>query len=140
MDRAEVEKLIPHRPPFLWIDRVEELEPGVHCVAWKFIDLESPAFAGHFPSRPVLPGVFLIEAVAQTAGVMLAAAAAQEPEALPLLAAVNRFKFLKSVGPGQELRIETRKLTDAGSMAYIEGTVSVAGEIVARGELSVVSA
>jgi 3-hydroxymyristoyl/3-hydroxydecanoyl-(acyl carrier protein) dehydratase len=71
---------------------------------------------------------------------MLAAAAAQEPEAVPLLAAVNRFKFLKSVGPGQELRIETRKLTDAGNMAYIEGTVSVAGEIVARGELSVVSA
>ena len=145
MERNQIEKLIPHRPPFLWIDRVEELEPGVRCVASKFIDPANPAFAGHFPARPVLPGVFLIEAVAQTAGVMLAApvpeaAQAQDSEAVPLLAAVNRFKFLKAVGPGEELRIETRKLTDAGKMAYIEGTVRVAGEIVARGELSVVSA
>jgi 3-hydroxyacyl-[acyl-carrier-protein] dehydratase len=140
MDRNEIEKLIPHRPPFLWIDGVEELEPGVHCLAWKRIEPDSPAFAGHFPSNPVLPGVFLIEAIAQTACVMLASAAGLEPEGLPLLAAVNRFKFLKPVGPGQELRIVTRKLTDAGKMAYIEGTVSIAGEVVARGELSVVSA
>lgn len=140
MDRNEIEKLIPHRPPFLWIDGVEELEPGVHCLAWKRIEPDSPAFAGHFPSNPVLPGVFLIEAVAQTACVMLASASQPDPDGVPLLAAVNRFKFLKPIKPGQELRIATRKLTDAGKMAYIEGTVSVAGEVVARGELSVVSA
>jgi len=140
MDRDEIEKLIPHRPPFLWIDGVEELEPGAHCLAWKRIEPENPAFAGHFPANPVLPGIFLIEAVAQTACVMLASAAQPDPDAVPLLAAVNRFKFLKPVKPGQELRIVTRKLTDAGKMAYIEGTVSVAGEVVARGELSVVSA
>ena len=87
-----------------------------------------------------MPGIFLIEAVAQTAAVMLGSAAQpRESDATPLLAAVNRFKFLKTVGPGSELRIETRKLTDAGNMAYIEGTVQVAGEIVARGELSVIS-
>jgi 3-hydroxyacyl-[acyl-carrier-protein] dehydratase len=140
MDRHEIEKLIPHRPPFLWIDGVEELEPGLHCLAWKRIEPDSPAFAGHFPANPVLPGIFLIEAIAQTACVMLASAAQPDPELVPLLAAVNRFKFLKPVKPGQELRIVTRKLTDAGKMAYIEGTVSVAGEVVARGELSVVSA
>jgi 3-hydroxyacyl-[acyl-carrier-protein] dehydratase len=138
IDRNEIEKLIPHRPPFLWIDRIEELEPGVRCVAWKLLQPES--FAGHFPARPVLPGVFLIEAVAQTAGVMLASAGQPlESETPPLLAAVNRFKFLKTVGPGGELRIETRKLTGAGNMAYIEGTVQIGEEIVARGELSVVS-
>lgn len=140
MDRSEIEKLIPHRPPFLWIDGVEELEPGVHCLAWKRIDPECPAFAGHFPANPVLPGIFLIEAIAQTACVMLASAAPPDPEGVPLLAAVNRFKFLKPIKPGQDLRIVTRKLTDAGKMAYIEGTVSVEGEVVARGELSVVSA
>jgi 3-hydroxyacyl-[acyl-carrier-protein] dehydratase len=138
---SEIERLIPHRPPFLWIDRVEELEPGVRCVAVKFVDPENPVFAGHFPDKPILPGVFLIEAVAQTAGVMLGSAAqvaARNKGGVALLAAVNRFKFLKPVTPGQELRVETKKLTEALQMAYIAGTVWVDGEMVANGELSVV--
>jgi 3-hydroxyacyl-[acyl-carrier-protein] dehydratase len=140
IERSEIETMIPHRPPFLWIDRVEELEPGVRCVAVKFVDPADPIFAGHFPAKPILPGVLLIEAVAQTAGVMLGSAAPQGAPELALLAAVNRFKFFKPVTPGRELRIETKKLTDAGKMAYITGTVYVDGEIVASGELSVVSA
>ena len=144
IERSEIETMIPHRPPFLWIDRVEELDPGVRCVALKFVDPKDPIFAGHFPAKPILPGVLLIEAVAQTAGVMLGSAAPRDAAGtgarVALLAAVNRFKFLKPVTPGQELRIETKKLTDAGPMAYISGTVWVDGEIVASGELSVVSA
>ncbi|MGD0506823.1 MAG: 3-hydroxyacyl-ACP dehydratase FabZ [Terriglobales bacterium] len=140
IERREIETMIPHRPPFLWIDRVEELEPGVRCVAVKFIDPADPIFAGHFPAKPILPGVLLIEAVAQTAGVMLGSAAPQGSGNLALLAAVNRFKFFKPVTPGRELRIETKKLTDAGKMAYVSGTVFVDGEMVASGELSVVSA
>jgi 3-hydroxymyristoyl/3-hydroxydecanoyl-(acyl carrier protein) dehydratase len=147
MERSEIEKMIPHRAPFLWIDRVEELEPGVRCVAVKFVDPANPIFAGHFPAKPILPGVLLIEAVAQTAGVMLGSAvplAADKPdgvteEGVALLGAVNRFKFLKPVTPGQELRIETTKITEAGRMAYIGGTVWVGAEMVASGELSVVS-
>jgi 3-hydroxyacyl-[acyl-carrier-protein] dehydratase len=144
IERSEIETLIPHRPPFLWIDRVEELEPGVRCVAVKFVDPANPVFAGHFPAKPILPGVFLIEAVAQTAGVMLGSATLEAPAksngAVALLAAVNRFKFLKPVAPGQTLRVETKKLTEALQMAYISGTVWVDGEIVANGELAVVSA
>src|SRR5271169_1862160 len=102
MERSEIETLIPHRPPFLWIDRVEELEPGVRCVAVKFVDPADPIFAGHFPAQPILPGVLLIEAVAQTAGVMLGSAAPQGSGELALLAAVNRFKFFKPVAPGRE--------------------------------------
>jgi 3-hydroxyacyl-[acyl-carrier-protein] dehydratase len=143
MERSEIETMIPHRPPFLWIDRVEELEPGVRCVAVKFVDPADPIFAGHFPAKPILPGVLLIEAVAQTAAVMLGSAASQAGiktgGGVALLGAVNRFKFLKAVTPGQELRIETRKLTGVGRMAYIGGTVWVDGEMVAKGELSVVS-
>ena len=138
MDRSQIESLIPHRPPFLWIDRIAELEPGVRCVALKYVDPAEPFFAGHFPSQAILPGVFLIEAMAQTAGVMLGGVT--KGEGLPKLAAVNRFKFLKPVRPGSDLRIVTRKLTEAGAMAYIEGTVQVGDEIVARGELTVVSA
>ena len=143
IERSEIETMIPHRAPFLWIDRVEELEPGLRCVAVKFVDPADPIFAGHFPAKPILPGVLLIEAVAQTAGVMLGSAAAQTAGAtggVALLAAVNRFKFLKIVTPGQQLRIETKKMTEAGRMAYIGGTVWVDGEMVASGELSVVSA
>jgi 3-hydroxyacyl-[acyl-carrier-protein] dehydratase len=144
MERSEIETLIPHRAPFLWIDRIEELEPGVRCVAVKFVDPANPVFAGHFPTRPILPGVFLIEAVAQTAGVMLGSAMPQDAGrnqgGIALLAAVNRFKFLKPVTPGQNLRVETKKLTEALQMAYIAGTVWVDGEMVANGELSLVLA
>ena len=140
MERIDIENVIPHRAPFLWIDRVEELDAGVRCVAVKWIDPEEPALRGHFPTRPILPGIFLIEAMAQTAGVMLGAAAPPEPGATPLLAAVNRFKFLKPVLPGQELRIVTTKLTEVGKMACIEGKVTVNGVTVAMGELTVLSA
>lgn len=143
IEQTEIKTLIPHRPPFLWIDRVDELEPGVRCVAVKFVDPADPIFAGHFPAKPILPGVLLIEAVAQTAGVMLGSAAPRLDDknrgGVALLAAVNRFKFLKPVTPGNELRVETKKLTDAGQMALIAGTVWVGGEMVANGELSVVS-
>jgi 3-hydroxyacyl-[acyl-carrier-protein] dehydratase len=140
IDRSEIETMIPHRAPFLWIDRVEELEPGVRCVAVKFVDPADPIFAGHFPAKPILPGVFLIEAVAQTAGVMLGSVEPQRVGGgVALLAAVNRFKFLKTVTPGQNLRVETKKLTEVGQMACIGGTVWVDGEMVASGELSVVS-
>ena len=111
----------------------------------KFVDPADPIFAGHFPAKPILPGVLLIEAVAQTAGVMLGSATAplagsRSGEGVALLAAVNRFKFFKPVTPGQELRIEVKKLTEVGQMACIGGTVWVDGKIVASGELSVVSA
>lgn len=140
MGRSEIEAMIPHRAPFLWIDRVEELEPGERCVAVKLVDPEDPIFAGHFPAKAILPGVLLIEAVAQTAAVMMGSAGSREAAGgIALLAAVNRFKFLKPVSPGQELRIETKKLTEAGKLACIGGTVWVDGEVVASGELSVVA-
>jgi 3-hydroxyacyl-[acyl-carrier-protein] dehydratase len=150
MERTDIENAIPHRAPFLWIDRVEELDPGIRCAAVKWIDPEEPALRGHFPGRPILPGIFLIEAMAQTAGVMLGAAAQTEPGlsaatppepgATPLLAAVNRFKFLKPVLPGQEIRIVTTRIVEAGKMACIEGKVTVDGVTVAVGELTVLSA
>jgi 3-hydroxyacyl-[acyl-carrier-protein] dehydratase len=139
LDKDAILGLIPHRPPFLWVDRVVEIEAGVRCVGLKFVDPAEPCFAGHFPGKAVLPGIFLIEAAAQTAGVMLGAPGLT-PAGERLLAAVNRFKFLKPVSPGSELRIETRKVSSAGALAYVEATVLVEGEVVAKGELSLYSA
>jgi len=139
MERNEIEKIIPHRAPFLWIDRVEDLEPGQRCVARLTVDAANPIFAGHFPGRPILPGVLLIEAVAQTAAVMMGAVTPEATMESALLASVNRFKFFKPVTPGMELRIETVKLTQVGTMACIEGTISAQGVKMASGELSVVS-
>jgi len=138
MTRSEIEKMIPHREPFLFLDNVLELEPGTRCVAQMIVDPKNPIFAGHFPSNPILPGVLIIEAVAQTAAVMMASAAPEGSIGNALLAAVNRFKFLKPILPGHDVRMETTKLTAAGSMFYIGGTVSVDGITVASGELSVV--
>jgi 3-hydroxymyristoyl/3-hydroxydecanoyl-(acyl carrier protein) dehydratase len=147
LNREQILDLIPHRPPFLWIDSIVELEIGVRCVALKSIDPSEALFAGHFPGNAILPGVIIIEAAAQTAAVMLSsatrhAASTERSTAAGgsrLLAAVNRFKFLKPVRPGSELRIETTVVTEVGPMAYVEATVWVGHDQVAKGELAVVS-
>jgi 3-hydroxyacyl-[acyl-carrier-protein] dehydratase len=135
---SEIEAILPHRPPFLWIDRVQSVEPGVRCVAFKHIDPRAPFFAGHFPGHPILPGVFLVEAAAQTAGVMMGASGTA-PGSEKRLAAINQFKFLKPVYPDTVLEIETRLLVEREGMALVSAVITVAGEVVANGQLTVVS-
>jgi 3-hydroxyacyl-[acyl-carrier-protein] dehydratase len=134
----EIEAILPHRPPFLWIDRVESVEPGVRCVAWKRIDPQAPFFAGHFPGDPILPGVFLVEAAAQTAGIMMGASG-EASGSVKRLAAINQFKFRKPVRPDAVVEIETRLLVEREGMALVSAVITVAGEIVATGQLTVVS-
>jgi len=134
----EIEAILPHRAPFLWIDRVESVEPGVRCVASKHIDPRAPFFAGHFPGDPILPGVFLVEAAAQTAGIMMGASGSAKGTE-KRLAAINQFKFRKPVYPGALLEIETRLLVEREGMALVSAVLSVAGEVVASGQLTVVS-
>jgi len=137
-------KRIPHRPPFLWIDLVVFLDPGRKCSARKVVQSNLPFFAGHFPGTPVLPGVFLIEAAAQTAAVMTgcpdhagpgASESAKTPPAM--LVCVTRFKFLKPVLPDSELLIHTKLLSQIGPVASVEATIEVGGDTVAKGELLV---
>jgi 3-hydroxyacyl-[acyl-carrier-protein] dehydratase len=136
--KTEIEAILPHRPPFLWIDRVQSVEPGVRCVASKHIDPQAPFFSGHFPGDPILPGVFLVEAAAQTAGVMMGASGTA-PGSQKRLAAIKEFKFHKPVYPDAVVEIETRLLVEREGMALVSAVVTVAGEVVASGQLTVVS-
>ena len=134
---TSIEALLPHRPPFLWIDRVLAVEPGL-CRASKHIDPAAPFFAGHFPGDPILPGVFLVEAAAQAAGVMMAASDPR-PGTTKRLAAINHFKFRKPVTPGATIEIETRLVLEHEGMATVSAVITVAGETVASGQLTIVS-
>ena len=110
----------------------------MRCVASKHIDPQAPFFAGHFPGDPILPGVFLVEAAAQTAGVMMGAAGTA-PGSQKRLAAINQFKFQKPVRPDAMVEIETRLLVEREGMALVSAVITVAGEVVASGQLTVVS-
>jgi 3-hydroxyacyl-[acyl-carrier-protein] dehydratase len=138
MMETDIESILPHRPPFLWVDRVHTVEPGVRCVASKRIDPQAPFFAGHFPGDPILPGVFLVEAAAQTAGIMMGASGATSGRE-KRLAAINQFKFQKPVRPGAVVDIETRLLVEREGTALVSAIMTVAGETVATGQLTVVS-
>jgi 3-hydroxyacyl-[acyl-carrier-protein] dehydratase len=144
LNREQILQRIPHRPPFLWIDSVLELEAGMRCVAAKFVNSEEPILAGHFPGNAILPGVLIIEAAAQTAAVMLGAVqqadsvpSKEQQAAIPLLAAVNRFRFLHPVPPGSEMRIEAIKEAEYGSLASVKIRVWVGEREVAGGSLFV---
>ena len=130
-----VEDLLPHRPPFLWVDEILDVEPGVRCVAIKRLDGSEPVFTGHFPGNPILPGVLLIEAAAQTGVLMLGAGRPERPGVM-LLAAVTHFKFQQPVRPGDVIEIETRVLTEAMGMAVVSAVVRVGTSVVASGQLS----
>ncbi len=133
-----VDDLLPHRPPFVWVEEILEIEPGVRCVAAKRVDPADPVFAGHFPGNPLLPGVLVIEAAAQAAGLMLAAASAGPPGPM-VLAAVEHFKFKRPVRPGDLMEIETRLLTEVPGMAAVSVVVRVGTAVVASGQLSLAS-
>ena len=138
MSLIDIESLIPHRAPFRWIDRIIDVEPGRSCHAVTEIDPHEPFFAGHFPGDPVLPGVFLVEAAAQTAGVMLALSPTPRGTKLRL-AAISQFKFLNPVLPGALLHVETKALVERDGMTLVFATMSVDGHTVATGQLTVVA-
>ena len=126
----EIEAILPHRPPFLWVDHVLSVEAGVRCVASKRIDPEAPFFAGHFPGDPILPGVFLVEAAAQTAGIMMGASGAAAGSQ-KRLAASGPVQVPRRRSSGAVIEIETRLLVETDGMALVSAVISVAGEIVA---------
>ncbi len=134
LDRAGVEALIPHRPPFLLVDSVEELEPGVRCVALRTLRADDFWFAGHFPGNPVMPGVLVVEALAQTA-TLAAASSGDAAGKIGLFAGIDKVRFKRVVKPGDTLRLEAELLAMHGPVGKCKVVAKVDGQLACRGEI-----
>jgi 3-hydroxyacyl-[acyl-carrier-protein] dehydratase len=134
LDRSEVESLLPHRPPFLLIDEVDELEPGVSCVALRTLRDDDFWFTGHFPGNPVMPGVLIVEALAQTATVA-AASAGEAAGKIGLFAGIDKVRFKRVVKPGDTMRLEAEIIAVHGPVGRAKVKATVDGQLACRGEL-----
>ncbi len=134
LDIDAIREILPHRYPFLLVDRIEELEVE-RVVGIKNVTVNEPFFAGHFPDYPVMPGVLIIEAMAQVAGVLVLNGIADRKSKLVLLAGIDGAKFRKPVRPGDQLRMEMKVLRSRASMAKVSGTATVDGAVVAEAEI-----
>jgi len=110
LDINDIKKILPHRPPFLLVDRIVELEPEKRIVGIKNVTVNEPFFAGHFPQSPVMPGVLIVEAMAQTGGVLILRDVPQGGERLVLFATIENAKFRRPVVPGDQIRMEVEVL------------------------------
>jgi beta-hydroxyacyl-ACP dehydratase FabZ len=134
LDIDAIREILPHRYPFLLVDRIEELETE-RVVGIKNVTVNEPFFTGHFPDYPVMPGVLIIEAMAQVAGVLVLSGIPDRKNKLVLLAGVDGAKFRKPVRPGDQLRMEMKVLRSRASMAKVSGTATVDGVVVAEAEI-----
>ncbi len=135
LDKTQIEAIIPHREPFLLIDRVLEMVPGEYAIAEKDVLPTEDVFRGHFPGYPVFPGVLQLEALAQTGCVALLA----PPEArgkIVLFAGVDNVRFKRPVGPDQTLRLETRLGVSRGPIGKGEGKAFVDGKLACSATLT----
>ncbi|MCI8865876.1 MAG: 3-hydroxyacyl-ACP dehydratase FabZ [Lachnospiraceae bacterium] len=131
----EIQEIIPHRHPFLLIDSIEELEPGVRAVGYKSITYNEPQFAGHFPQEPVMPGVLMVEALAQVGAVAILSVEGNKGKTA-YFASINNAKFKQKVVPGDYLKLECEIIRQKGPMgigkavAYNkDGKVAVSAEL-----------
>ncbi len=133
LDIEKVLEMIPHRYPFLMIDRVQDLVPGSHAVGLKNVTINEQFFQGHFPSRPVMPGVLIIESMAQTAAVLVVHTLGGDAEGkLVYFMSIDGAKFRKPVTPGDSLRVEVDTQQNRGRVWKFKGVAKVGDEAVAE--------
>ena len=131
----DIMEIIPHRQPFMLLDTIEELEPGIKAVAKKCVTYNEPFFAGHFPMEPVMPGVLIIEALAQ-AGAVAILSLEENKGKTAYFAAINQAKFRGKVIPGDVLLLETEIIKRKGPIGIGNAKATVNGQVVASAELT----
>jgi 3-hydroxyacyl-[acyl-carrier-protein] dehydratase len=134
LGRSEIEAILPHREPFLLIDEVVELEPGSRVVARKRVRGDEWYFAGHFPGRPVMPGVLIVEAMAQT-GAVAVLSEEENRGRIAFFAGIDGVRFKRIVEPGDELQLECELERVRGPIGRGRATATVDGKLAARGTL-----
>jgi 3-hydroxyacyl-[acyl-carrier-protein] dehydratase len=135
LSRAEIEEILPHRDPFLFLDEVMVLEPGARVVAHKQVREDEWFLTGHFPGRPIMPGVIIVEAMAQAGAVAVLADEANRGK-LALFAGINDVRFKRMVLPGDELELTCELERMRGPVGRGKATATVDGELAARGTLT----
>jgi len=140
LTNLDIRKIIPHRYPFLLVDRIIELEPGKRAVGIKNVTANEPFFQGHFPDYPIMPGVLIVEALAQTAGIAVnaetAGAEGDGGEAkLGVFASIDEMKFKKQVLPGDTLRLEAEILSSKLGVVKAKVRATVDDKVAAEGEI-----
>jgi 3-hydroxyacyl-[acyl-carrier-protein] dehydratase len=135
LDSNGIQKILPHRHPFLLVDGIVEMERLKHIVGIKNVLATEDYFRGHFPGKPIMPGVLIIEAMAQTGGVLLLQEVPDRQKKLLYFVAVDDARFRRPVLPGEQLRLEVNVLSWRGNFCKLEGKATVNGELAAEATL-----
>ena len=135
MGIKEIKEILPHRHPFLLVDCIEELEPGVKAVGYKNLTYDESFFAGHFPDEPVMPGVLIVEALAQTGAVSVLSLPENKGKTA-YFAGINSCKFKRKVVPGDRLRLECEIIKRKGPVGVGMATATVDGVVAAVAEIT----
>ena len=133
MNFDEILKKIPHAFPFRMIDRILEIEPGRKTVAIKNVSIDEPYFVGHFQNEPVIPGVLILEALAQTGGLAFYSSFEKEEEGIPFLARIDEFRFMRKVVPGDQVVLKAEVQHIFSNLAKVKVQAKVREEVVAEG-------
>jgi len=136
MDNVEIQSILPHRYPFLLVDRIRELDPDRRIVGIKNVTINEPFFQGHFPGRPVMPGVLILEALAQVGGVLAFKSLGSVGRPVVYLTGIDGAKFRKPVVPGDILRLEVDVLKKRAPFWKMQGRAFVESELVCEAEVT----